>query len=158
MEDDVFTLQRLFSQVGLPVPLHLVADGQRTLDYVQGTGRFIRRERHTAPDVLFISVNLPVRDSLEVIRAIRSDPNLATMRIVALVRADQIRQVKRAYSAGANTFLVKPIEFRDFKDTIQGIYEYWLALPRAVDEPGESVKKPGSFWTGDGEAPDSVVA
>jgi CheY-like chemotaxis protein len=130
-EHDVAMLQRAFSLAGIVAPLHVVENGEEAIAYLSGEGKYIRRDEFPLPDLLLVDLKMPRKDGFDVIEWVRGHPEFAALRVVVLTTSDCIRDVNRAYQLGANSFLTKPIVFRDFKDTIQAMCTYWLELSRA---------------------------
>jgi CheY-like chemotaxis protein len=126
-DNDAQMLRRAFQQAGLVVPLYVVSDGDEAVEYLQGSGRYANRKRFPVPDLLLLDLKMPRKDGFQVIEWVRKQPSLAPLRIVVLTSSDEIRDVNQAYRLGANSFLVKPLDFTDFKNTIHDILTYWRA-------------------------------
>jgi CheY-like chemotaxis protein len=129
-ETDVLLLRRAFEQKNLDVPIYVVHDGEEAIAYLQGEGKYARRDEFPLPDLLLLDLKMPRTNGFEVIEWVREQPRLASLRIVVLTTSDQIRDIDRAHRLGANSFLVKPISFDDFKNTVQALHDYWLRLSR----------------------------
>jgi CheY-like chemotaxis protein len=132
-EDDVFILRRAFRQAGVTTAIHVVSDGAEALAYLKGEGKYSRRSEFPLPDLFLLDLKMPHLSGFQVLTWIRQQPELAPLRVVVLTTSDEIRDVNEAYRLGANSFLVKPLEFRDFKDTIQAMYNFWFNVSRAPE-------------------------
>jgi CheY-like chemotaxis protein len=132
-ENDVLMLERAFRQAAIDLPLHVVADGEQAIAYLRGDGKFANRAEYPLPDLLLLDLKMPRKNGFEVLQWLRDQPTLASLRTVVLTTSNDIWDINRAYGLGANSFLVKPLDFTDFKDTIQAIYNYWLNLDRSPD-------------------------
>jgi CheY-like chemotaxis protein len=133
-EADVALLQRAFRLAGIVAPVHFVSDGEETVAYLKGEGKFARREEFPLPDLLLLDLNMPRKDGFQVIQWIRhQQPDLAALRVVVLTTSDALRDINRAYQLGANSFLTKPLVFTEFKDTIQAMYHYWMEVSKTPD-------------------------
>lgn len=130
-EADVLLLQRAFAHMGVDVLLHVVPDGAQTIAYLNGEGRYARREEFPLPDLLLLDLKMPLANGFEVIEWVRAQPRLAALRIVVLTTSDQVRDVDRAHRLGANSFLVKPVVFDDFKAMVGKLCDYWLEVSKA---------------------------
>lgn len=130
-------LRRAFEHSGVQVPMQVVSDGEEAIAYLKGEGRFAKRDEFPLPDLFLLDLKMPRKNGFEVLDWIRSQPTLAQMRVVVLTTSDEIRDVNRAYTLGAASFLTKPLNFTEFKDTIQAMYNYWLTINRApnVERP-----------------------
>ena len=129
-EADVLLLQRAFSHMGIDVLLHVVADGAEAIAYLQGEGRYGQREEFPLPDLLLLDLKMPLANGFEVIEWVRAQPRLTPLRIVVLTTSDQSRDIDRAHRLGANSFLVKPVSFDDFKVMVRKLCDYWLEVSK----------------------------
>lgn len=126
VENDVQLLQRSFQQAGIPVTLHVVADGEECIAYLSGTGKYSHREEHPLPDLLLLDLKMPRVNGFDVLKWVRAQESLSSLRVVVLTSSERIRDINRAYDLGANSFLTKPLNFIDFTNTIQVMLKYWL--------------------------------
>jgi two-component system response regulator len=129
-EADVLLLERAFKHTGVDVLLHVVPTGEQAIAYFQGDGKYARREEFPLPDLLLLDLKMPLANGFEVIEWVRAQPRLATLRIVVLTTSEQVLDIDRAHRLGANSFLVKPVSFDDFKAMIRSLSDYWLQLSR----------------------------
>jgi CheY-like chemotaxis protein len=136
-EDDLLMLQRAFQQLGFNIPVQYVHNGEQAIAYLAGSGRFANREEHPLPDLLLLDLKMPRKNGFEVLEWIQRKPSLSRLRTVVLTTSDDIFEVNRAYQLGAASFLTKPLHFSEFRDTIQAVYNYWLALnrPATIERP-----------------------
>ena len=130
-ENDVLMLRRAFSQAGVVVPMQAVNDGEEAIAYLKGEGRFANREEFPLPDLFLLDLKMPRKNGFDVLEWIRTQPSLVQMRVVVLTTSEEIRDVNRAYMLGAASFLTKPLDFTEFKDTIQAMYNYWISVNQA---------------------------
>lgn len=136
-EDDILMLRRAFQQLGFQIPAQFVHNGDETIAYLAGTGRFANREEYPVPDLLLLDLKMPRKTGFEVLEWIQGQPSLSRLRVVVLTTSSDIFEVNRAYQLGAASFLTKPLHFTEFRDTIQAVYNYWIAMNRAgsVERP-----------------------
>jgi CheY-like chemotaxis protein len=136
-EDDVLMLKRAFKQLGFGIPVQYVSNGDETIAYLAGSGRFANRDEYPLPDLLLLDLKMPRRSGFEVLQWIQKQPTLSKLRVVVLTTSSDIYEVNRAYQLGAASFLTKPLHFNEFRDTIQAVYNYWVALnrPGSVERP-----------------------
>lgn len=123
-------LKRAFDQMGVQVLLHSVRDGAEAIAYLEGQGKYEQRAEFPLPDLLLLDLKMPLLNGFEVIQWIRSQPRLAGLRIVVLTTSDQVVDIDRAHRLGANSFLVKPVSFSEFREAVQTLCHYWLSLSR----------------------------
>jgi len=138
--EDIALFRRAFEQLGYTGPLQYVSDGEQAIGYLAGEGKFHNRSEFPLPAFLLLDLKMPRKNGFDVLEWIRSQASLAEMRTVVLTTSDDLREVSRAYQLGAASFLTKPVNFTEFKDTIQALFNYWLALNKAapIVRPGRS--------------------
>jgi CheY-like chemotaxis protein len=129
-ENDLLMLRRAFRQASITAPAQYVSDGEQAIAYLEGEGKFSRREEFPLPDVLLLDLKMPRKNGFDVLEWLRGQPSLRDLRVVVLTTSEELRDVNRAYALGAASFLTKPVNFVEFKDTIQAMYNYWMALNR----------------------------
>jgi CheY-like chemotaxis protein len=122
--NDVELTLHAFEKHKLANRLHIARDGQEALDYLFGDRSGERRR----PKVILLDLKLPKVDGLEVLRTIRADPELHTVPVVILTSSREERDVVESYHLGVNSYIVKPIAFDKFVETVQMLGFYWLLL------------------------------
>jgi CheY-like chemotaxis protein len=146
-EDHVFMFLRAIRQAGIDTPVHVVRDGQQAINYLEGTGIFSNRAEHPLPDLLLLDLKMPRKNGFEVLKWIGERPSLKPLRVVVLTTSERIWDVDQAYLLGANSFLVKPLEFDEFKNMLTALCQYWLRLAKKPEIirlfPTEHVEGPG---------------
>lgn len=141
-EDHVLLTRRAFKQAGLVNPLFVVEDGEEAIAYLNGDGKFANRNEYPLPTLLLLDLKMPRKDGFDVLEWIRRQPMLAALRVVVLTTSDRIHDVNRAYQLGANSFLTKPVDFRDFVQLSSAIKGYWLWMSHApeIERPSGAKK------------------
>ena len=130
-EDDILLIKKAFTEGHINNPLQIVRDGDEAMSYLAGEGDYANRAEYPLPDLVLLDLKLPRVDGFEVLRWIRRQPGFATMRVVVLTSSDAIRDVNRAYSLGANSFMVKPLEFENVVELAKVLRTYWLKTDKA---------------------------
>jgi CheY-like chemotaxis protein len=133
-EDDIILVQRAFEKSGIRNPLFVVRDGQEAIDYLSGIFPFSDRDRFPIPALLLLDLKMPRMDGFDVLRWLKTQPNLAPLRVVVLTSSEDIRDVSKAYQLGANSFLVKPLDFHNTRAMVETITDYWLRMNMASGE------------------------
>jgi CheY-like chemotaxis protein len=105
-----------------------VRDGQEALDFLFGTGHHAGRDVGCQPRVILLDLKLPKVDGLEVLRQIRADERTKTLPVAVFTSSLEESDLHETYRLGANSYLVKPVEFESFCDAICGLGHYWLRL------------------------------
>jgi CheY-like chemotaxis protein len=144
-EDHVMLIRRAFRQSGLVNPIHAVADGEQAIAYLKGEGRYSNRVEYPLPCLLLLDLKMPNKNGFEVLEWLRNQPAFAALRVVVLTTSGEMRDINRAYQMGANSFLTKPVDFRDFVQLTSAIKGYWIWLSRAPElERPEPASPPAS--------------
>ena len=125
-EDDILLIQRAFERAEMPGLLYSVRSGKDAVDYLLGEGKFADRAEHPLPGLMLLDLKMPEMDGFDVLRWVRSQPGLSRRRVVVLTSSDQIRDVNQAYQLGANSFMVKPMDFENYKELARTVQKYWV--------------------------------
>ena len=123
----------------------VVRDGAEALEYIFCTGAYADRWIEN-PKVILLDLKLPGVDGIEVLRQIRSDPQTRSIPVVVLTSSCEERDIVESYRLGANSYIVKPVDFEQFNEVAEHLGYYWLLLnrkPNAVNEsPPEKIPEP----------------
>jgi len=129
-DDDCLLIRRAFAKARVLNPLFVVTSGEDALAYLSGSGKYANRAEFPLPSLVLLDIKMPRMDGFEVLRWIRSQPGLRLMRVVMLTSSGDVRDVNLAYQLGANSFLVKPVDFERFVEISQALSGYWLWMDR----------------------------
>jgi CheY-like chemotaxis protein len=132
-EDDVLLVRRAFAKANVLNPMQVVRDGGEAIAYLNGEGKYSNRAEYPLPELLLLDLKMPGTDGFEVLKWMRQQPGLRALRVVVLTSSDQMRDVNAAYQLGANSFLVKPMDFERFIEMTQAINGYWLWMSKAPE-------------------------
>ena len=113
-----------------------VIDGQEALDWIFCTGPYTSRDPKSHPKVVLLDLKLPKVDGLEVLRAIRTDPRTKLMPVVVMTSSNEERDVVESYKLGANSYVVKPMDFDSFSAAVAELGHYWLLVNREATKGG----------------------
>ena len=111
--DDVLLVLRAFQRASVSRPVQVVTSGMDALAYVQGALPYDDREKHPLPAMVLLDIRMPGMDGFEVLRWIRGQFDFAHLCVVMLTSSDNIHDANQAYRLGANSFLVKPLDFEN---------------------------------------------
>ena len=106
-----------------------VGDGEEALDYLNWGGKFAGRT-DGLPALILLDLKLPKIDGLEVLRLIKTDEKLRCLPVVILTSSSEDRDIAEGYKLGANSYVVKPIDFHQFIDVIKRIVAFWAIVSR----------------------------
>jgi len=101
-------------------------DGQSALDYLFHRGEYSDPHGNPRPHLILLDLRLPRVDGIDVLRAIKEDEGLKTIPVVVLTTSEAEKDVARAYYNHANSYLVKPVGFEEFKKLMDDLGFYWL--------------------------------
>jgi two-component system response regulator len=129
--NDVELTLRAFRNNPLGNRIVVARDGLEALDYLRGTGAYAGRDPDRLPQVVLLDLNLPVIDGLEVLRRIRAEERFRRLPVVILTSSNEDSDKLAGYGLGANSYVRKPVDFRQFSDAVIRLGLYWLL----VNEP-----------------------
>lgn len=132
-DNDALLLKRAFSRGNLLNPLHILKTGEAALDYLKGTGPYANRSEYPLPSIMLLDLNLPGISGFEVLRWIRSQPELSRLRVIVLTSSESIHDVNLAYRLGANSFLVKPMDLDHLCRMTEALQGYWIWMDHAPE-------------------------
>ena len=133
LEDDILLIQRALRKAQVLNPVQVVHNGEEVIAYLKGEGKFSNRAEYPLPGLLLLDLKMPRMDGFEVLRWIREEPNLRALRVIVLTSSADMRDVNEAYELGANSFLVKPMDFEDYAGIGKFLNEYWLRTDKAPE-------------------------
>ncbi len=119
--DDRMLLREALEEIGFAHDLHFTEDGEQLMAYLRHEGAYDDPGRSPAPDLLLLDLNMPRLDGREALLRIRADPDLNAIPIVVMSTADSADDIHMAYSAGANSFVVKPASFEELVRVMRGV-------------------------------------
>jgi two-component system, response regulator len=111
--------------------MHWVKDGAEALDFLLGTGQTGARSASEQPKLVLLDIKMPKVDGLEVLRALKADERTRSIPVVMMTSSSQESDVEESYRLGANSFVVKPVEFANFSDAVAKVGMYWLLVNRS---------------------------
>ncbi len=123
---DVELTVRAFKRNKMSNPVKIVRDGQEALDYLFRRGEFADPDKSPIPGLILLDIRLPRVDGLEVLREFKSHPVYRPVPVVMLTTSQDDGDVAKSYDLGANSYIVKPVDFDKFLEVVDRIELYWI--------------------------------
>jgi two-component system, response regulator len=129
--DEELTLMAL-RKINIPNPIEVARDGAEALDYLFRQGAHANRST-APPRLVLLDLNLPKLSGLDVLRRVREDERTKLLPVVILTSSHEQRDLVASYRLGANSYVVKPVDFTQFSSAVQQLSLYWLQLNQFPD-------------------------
>jgi CheY-like chemotaxis protein len=125
--DAELTLRALRGK-GLRNNFVVARDGQEALDFLFAQGVYADRNIGKSPKLVLLDLRLPKVDGIEVLRKIKSDERTKMIPVVVLTSSRQEPDIEKCYQLGANSYIVKPVDFDKLVEAVSELGVYWLLL------------------------------
>lgn len=125
VNDAELTLRAL-RKINFANAVQWVKDGAEALDYIFCTGAYAKRQLQDAPRLILLDIKLPKVDGVEVLKQIKSDERTRGIPVVILTSSAEERDVLQSYHFGANSYIVKPVDYAQFIKTVVDVGLYWM--------------------------------
>lgn len=113
--------------------IFVTRDGAEALDFLFRRGAYADRGPLDGPRMILLDLKLPKVDGLEVLRQIKADDALRRIPVVVLTSSNHETDIVESYNLGVNSYIVKPVEFDQFTETVRQLGMYWLLLNETPD-------------------------
>lgn len=127
MDDAELTIHALRKK-SLANRLTHLKDGEEALDFLFGTGKYEGRNINHKPKLILLDLKMPKIDGMEVLEKIKSNSETRTIPVVILTSSKEDPDLKKCYELGANSYIVKPVEFESFVNAVSELGLYWMLL------------------------------
>lgn len=139
VEDNANDLEltlRALKKNNLANNINVARDGAEALDFLFGAGGRPGRAADPSPLVILLDLKLPKVDGLDVLRRVKGDPRTKSIPVVVLTSSREARDIVESYQLGVNSYIVKPVDFERFTDSMRQLGLYWLLLNQPPLSPG----------------------
>ncbi len=106
----------------------VVRDGEEALDFLFCRAAFSHRKFEHPPKLILLDLKLPKVDGLQVLKIIKSDPRTQSLPVVIMTSSRQERDLVEGYKSGANSYIQKPVDFEQFRQTVKTLGLYWMVV------------------------------
>jgi two-component system, response regulator len=108
--------------------IQVARDGAEALDFIFRTGAHAHRLAANGPKLILLDLKLPLVDGMEVLRRIKADRRTRAIPVVVLTSSRERCDIVESYQSGANSYIVKPVNFDQFTEAVRQLGTYWLRL------------------------------
>ena len=127
-ENDAELAIRALKKNNLANHIMHVKDGAEAIDFIFAKGAFEGRSKEAAPKVILLDLKLPKLNGLQVLKEIKNNPKTKKIPVVMLTSSKEEPDIEEAYQLGANSYIVKPVEFEKFILAMKNIGFYWMLI------------------------------
>ena len=133
--DDVELTEMSFRENKLVNEIVVVRDGVEALDYLFAEGAYAGRDAADLPALILLDLKLPRLSGMEVLARLRANAATRLVPVVVLTSSSEDKDVLESYGLGANSYVRKPVDFRQFADAVNQLGLYWLVLNEQPPTP-----------------------
>ncbi|MBW2709806.1 MAG: response regulator [Deltaproteobacteria bacterium] len=128
--------RRAIRKAGNANRVDVVPDGEEALEYLFNRRKYTDKVKYPCPGLILLDIKLPGIDGIDVLKKIKEDQCLKKIPVIMLTTSDREEDISRSYGSYANSYLTKPVGFKDFEEKIRQIDFYWMILnqPPVVDK------------------------
>ncbi|NLV27503.1 MAG: response regulator [Methanomicrobiales archaeon] len=136
-QNDVELFLNVVDWINMGDQVRVFLDGREALDFLHKKGQY-KENQGSLPSVVFIDLKMPLISGHDVLKSIRKDKRTKTLPVVVFTSSDQESDIGETYKYGVNSYVVKPVQFEKYAETIRDLINYW----RNVNTPPEPSRQP----------------
>ncbi len=125
--DDIIITKRALQKGKVKNRLYIVHDGEEALHFLKRTGPY---EDAPKPALILLDLKMPKVNGFEVLEEVKQDKDLKSIPIIMLTTSAREIDIEKAYQLGCNNYIIKPVSFENFIQTVTKMKEYWLNISR----------------------------
>jgi two-component system, response regulator len=130
-QDDIDLALHALRQGKVANSIFVVRDGEEALDFLFCRGSYTERNIDHPPKLVLLDLKMPKIDGLQVLKQVKSDPRTKTIPVVIMTSSKEERDLVEGYNSGVNSFIQKPVDFEQFRNTVKTLGMYWLVVNQA---------------------------
>jgi two-component system response regulator len=127
MNDAEMTIRSL-TKNNILNPLMHVKDGEEAIDFLFGTGSYSDRDTSVQPHLILLDLKMPKVNGIDVLKKLKASELTRRIPVVVLTSSNENPDIKECYALGANSYIVKPVDFDSFSRSISQLGFYWILL------------------------------
>ncbi len=120
--------ERAIRKAGHANRIDIVTDGEQALDYLFNRRKYSDAVKFPCPGLVLLDIKLPGIDGIEVLKKIKEHPVLKKIPVIMLTTSKREEDIVASYSNYANSYLTKPVGFKEFEEKVMQIDGYWMRL------------------------------
>ncbi len=144
--DDCLLVKDALAENRSTVALRFVTDGEDLMNYLNRHGKYRSEEAFQRPDLIFLDLNMPLKDGREALKEIKADKTLKLIPVVVLSTSKVKEDILESYELGVNSFITKPASFDSLREVLKTVIAYWfdtVKLPSwPCGDPDERTENP----------------
>lgn len=130
-ENDIELTLEAFKECNLLNKIEVTRDGKEVLDYLKYEGVYENRPKEK-PILILLDIKMPKLDGIEVLKVIKEDDDLKTIPVVMLTSSSMEMDLIESYKLGANAYVVKPVDFLEFMESVKKIGSFWAIVNKTI--------------------------
>src|SRR5579863_8414595 len=135
-QDDMDLALHALKREQLANHIFVARDGEEALDFLFCRGAFAERSFDHPPKLVLLDLKLPKVDGMEVLKQLKTDPRTKTIPVVMMTSSREERDLVASYNLGANSYIQKPVDFDQFRETVKNVGLYWLVTNQPAPANG----------------------
>ena len=130
-KDDMELTLHALRKENLANSIHVARDGEEALEFLFCRGVHADRSFEYPPKLVLLDLKLPKVDGMEVLKQLKADPRTHSIPVVILTSSKEERDLLKGYGLGVNSYIQKPVEFDEFRETVKRVGLYWMLVNQA---------------------------
>jgi len=126
--NDYELTERALKKINLANHVHWVRDGAEAIDFLFCTGTYKNRSLTNGPNIVLLDLKLPKLDGIQVLKKIKADERTRHIPVTMLTSSQEESDIVESYKLGVNSYIVKPVDFKQFMETVSNAGFYWMLI------------------------------